>query len=73
VVHGGQERRELLASAIWVYRVRDFEQGRPGTRLVTRSKGSVLVATTLGKYGTVGSAASAVRTPISFARRSAAG
>ena len=29
VVQGGQERRELLASAVWVYRVRDFKQGRP--------------------------------------------
>ena len=45
----------------------------PGTRLVISSSGSVLLATTSGRNGTLGSRASAVRTPISCARRSAAG
>src|SRR5262245_63907882 len=45
----------------------------PGTRLVISSKGSVLLATTSGRKGTAGSRASAVRMPISCARRIAAG
>ena len=45
----------------------------PGTRLVIISSGSALLATTSGRNGTFGSRASAVRTPISRASRSAAG
>jgi hypothetical protein len=40
---------------------------------VIRSKGSELLATTSGRNGTFGSRASVVRTPISRAKRSAAG
>jgi hypothetical protein len=45
----------------------------PGTYLVTRSSGSMLLAVTSGRNGTAGSPDSVVRTPISRARRSAAG
>ena len=45
----------------------------PGTILVTRSTGSVPLATASGRNGTFGSHPSAVSTPISRARRSAAG
>jgi hypothetical protein len=45
----------------------------PGTRLVIRSKGSVLAVMTSGRNGTAGWRASAARTPISCASWSAAG
>jgi hypothetical protein len=45
----------------------------PGTRLVISNSGSALLATTSGRNGTRGSLANAFKTPISLARRSAAG
>jgi hypothetical protein len=73
MVQGRQEARELPAGAARSIEPMASNREDPGTRLVIRSRGSVLLATTSGRNGTRASLVSAVRTPISRARRSAAG
>jgi hypothetical protein len=73
VVQGGQEPRELPGGRFRSIESTTSNSDAPATRLVMRNKGSVLLATTSGKNGTRGSRLSAVRTPISRARRSPAG